>query len=300
VDHRASVGAVGGSGSQPVTIPVTGLTPDTTYRYRVYGTSSNGTTVGKILTFHTKTARAVNQSPPTLSGTPVPGNDLTCGDGTWSDSPTFTVAWLRGGVVIGGQAAHTYTVQAGDVGSAIGCRVTAVNSGGDRSADSPTFVVAAVPPGAPQNVGAPSVSGQAKVGAPLACNAGSWTAGGTFGYAWLRDGVAIPFANGPGFVVRKTDAGHKLACRVTLTNKDGGASANSAAVSIPLPACIVPKLRGLTVKSAKSRLKAAHCGVGKIKKKKGSGVKVGRVLSSSPKAGAHKRNGTKVKLVVRK
>jgi beta-lactam-binding protein with PASTA domain len=38
----------------------------------------------------------------------------------------------------------------------------------------------------------------------------------------------------------------------------------------------------------------------RVVKRAGRGVAVGRVLSTSPKAGARKPNGTKVKLIVRK
>jgi serine/threonine-protein kinase len=64
--------------------------------------------------------------------------------------------------------------------------------------------------------------------------------------------------------------------------------------------CVVPALRGSTVSAAKRQLRAANCGVGRVVKRAGRGVAVGQVLSTSPKAGARKPNGTKVKLIVRK
>lgn len=291
VSRQAAAGTVSGSGSQAVTIPVSGLTPDTDYRYRVYATSSNGTTAGKVRTFHTAVARPVNQSPPGLSGT----STLTCTDGTWTGSPAFTVAWLRGGNVIAGETGHTYTVQPSDGGSAIGCRVTAANAGGSVSADSPTFVIGAGQ--FPANRTAPTAR---RTGGFVACDAGEWSAGGTFAYAWLRDGNPIAGATGPGYVVKKADAGHSLVCRVTLTNSAGSASADSGAVAIPPLRCVVPKLRGATVRAAKGKLKAANCAAGKVKRVRGRGVKVGRVLRTSPKAGASRKAGTRVKLFVRR
>lgn len=64
-------------------------------------------------------------------------------------------------------------------------------------------------------------------------------------------------------------------------------------------ACIVPKLKGKTLKAAKSALAKAHCKAGKVSKKF-SKVKKGRVISQKPGAGKHEPAGTKVSLVVSK
>jgi len=77
---------------------------------------------------------AVNTAPPTLAGSPTPGQVLTCSTGAWSGSPsTFSFAWLRNGVPISGQAGASYTVQDADAGSALSCAVTARNDGGEYS-----------------------------------------------------------------------------------------------------------------------------------------------------------------------
>jgi hypothetical protein len=67
--------------------------------------------------------------------------------------------------------------------------------------------------------------------------------------------------------------------------------------------CVVPKLIGLTLKKAKKALAKAHCGVGKIAKKKnakikGKKAKKGVVVASSPKAGTKKPAGSKVALTL--
>ena len=72
---------------------------------------------------------------------------------------------------------------------------------------------------------------------------------------------------------------------------------------VPGPAgessCTVPKLKGKTLKQAKKMLKRAGCKVGKVKRKKARGKKkIGRVLSSRPKAGKKLKLGAKVALVV--
>jgi beta-lactam-binding protein with PASTA domain len=53
---------------------------------------------------------------------------------------------------------------------------------------------------------------------------------------------------------------------------------------------------GLTLGSAKTRIRRANCSVGRIRR--ASSRRVGRVISQSPRAGAIKRRGFKVNLVV--
>ncbi|UGS35420.1 PASTA domain-containing protein [Capillimicrobium parvum] len=62
--------------------------------------------------------------------------------------------------------------------------------------------------------------------------------------------------------------------------------------------CVVPTLKGVTVKRARARLTAAHCALGSVHKRRGKG-KAGRIVSSSPKAGTTAAGGTKVSVTVR-
>lgn len=61
--------------------------------------------------------------------------------------------------------------------------------------------------------------------------------------------------------------------------------------------CVVPKLKGKTVKAAKKAIGRADCKLGKITRRKG---KPGKVLKQSPKAGKVLAPKTKVKLAVGK
>ena len=63
--------------------------------------------------------------------------------------------------------------------------------------------------------------------------------------------------------------------------------------------CVVPKVVGKTLSAAKKTLKAAHCGVGKIKRVY-SKVRNGRVAAQNPKPGKHLASGAKVALTVNK
>jgi Tol biopolymer transport system component len=64
----------------------------------------------------------------------------------------------------------------------------------------------------------------------------------------------------------------------------------------PAVRCHVPKVVGLRLPSAKSRISRAHCRVGKIHRVRSK--RVGRVLGQSPHAGAVKPRGARVDLTV--
>jgi hypothetical protein len=81
-----------------------------------------------------------------------------------------------------------------------------------------------------------------------------------------------------------------LACGLTLTNVVTSASATSP--------CIVPGLRGKTLPAARRALKAESCTVGRVTRRRSSALRPGRVLSSTPKAGATRAEGGAVALVV--
>jgi uncharacterized repeat protein (TIGR01451 family) len=85
------------------------------------------------------------------------------------------------------------------------------------------------------------------------------------------------------------------ACALTMS-----ADHNVTATFSRLPKCHVPKVVGKKLAAAKSRVRAAHCRVGKITKKKSSRKKKGRVLAQSPKPGKTLPAGSKVKLTVGK
>ncbi|HEY1689219.1 MAG TPA: hypothetical protein VGF95_10195 [Solirubrobacteraceae bacterium] len=70
-----------------------------------------------------------NTAAPTLTGTPLVGQTLTCASGSWTGNPSYSYTWLRGGVAIAGASADTYTLQGADAGKSIGCEVSATNGG---------------------------------------------------------------------------------------------------------------------------------------------------------------------------
>lgn len=105
-------------------------------------------------------AAPVNQSPPTLSGTPEVGKTLTANSGTWTGTEpiTFVYRFQRcdkdgGGCFTGSSTAQrTYVVIPSDVGKTIRVRVTATNTDGSTNASSaPSAVIrpVAAPPTPP-------------------------------------------------------------------------------------------------------------------------------------------------------
>ncbi len=70
----------------------------------------------------------VNTVLPAITGSQTIGATLTCGTGTWTNSPTITYQWKRNGVNIGGETASTYVI-AGTTGR-LSCYVTGTNGAG--------------------------------------------------------------------------------------------------------------------------------------------------------------------------
>lgn len=190
---------------------------------------------------------------PSISGSAVVGQTLTCNPGTWTGSPTFTYSWRRDGSQVA--TGSTYAVVAADVGKAITCQVTGTNSAGNATATSAAVTPTAAPVvQAPANTGAPQIQGTAAVGQQLTCTQGSWSNSPTsYSYSWRRDGSEI--ATGAQYTLVAADAGRSITCVVTASNAGGSATATSGAVSPPTPPAPVtapvnterPGIQGTTV-----------------------------------------------------
>jgi uncharacterized repeat protein (TIGR02543 family) len=88
-------------------------------------------------------------------------------------------------------------------------------------------------------------------------------------------------------------AGKSKTCALSMT-------ANHTATAKFTAKCVVPKLKGLTLKKARAKLKKAHCRVGKITKKASTKKKQGRVLKQKSKPGKILKPNAKVNLTVGK
>jgi hypothetical protein len=102
----------------------------------------------------------------------------------------------------------------------------------------------------PVNTAPPTISGTTTVGQTLAASNGTWSNSPTsFAYQWLRcngggnNCAAVANGTQQTYTLVGADAGHTLRVRVTATNADGSASAQSAqtAVVAPLSSSAAPK-----------------------------------------------------------
>jgi hypothetical protein len=91
-------------------------------------------------------------TPPAVTPSPAfVGNLLSCTTGIWAEYPaSYAYQWLSAGVPILGATSSTYTVQAGDVGQALACAVTATNALGSATATSNAVVPTVLP--TPQSI----------------------------------------------------------------------------------------------------------------------------------------------------
>ena len=105
------------------------------------GTNSNS--VGTVVE-----PAPTNSVAPVVSGSTPVGSVLSTTNGTWANmagfNPTYTYQWTRAGVNIGGATAATYTTVSADATHAVGCTVTATNTGGSAAQASNTITVTAV------------------------------------------------------------------------------------------------------------------------------------------------------------
>jgi TolB protein len=122
---------------------------------------------------------------------------------------------------------------------------------------------------------------------------------GALGPAWSPDGRRIAFSSellvdGPRpeiFVINVDGSG-----RTKLTKNRAIDSSPDWHAGSQHRRCLVPDVVGEILRTARTRLRRANCSVGRIRRT--TSRRVGRVISQSPRAGAFKRLGFPVKLVV--
>jgi len=137
-------GVLTGTANQQVSGALSGLTPLTSYHYRVVATNAVGTTYGRDRTFRTTVVPPSVARDPGITGTPRAGSALTCAPGSWTGAASFAFAWLRNGSPVA--SGRIYTPARGDAGHALQCRVTATNAGGSTAATSAPVVVTGAQP----------------------------------------------------------------------------------------------------------------------------------------------------------
>jgi PASTA domain/Glycine rich protein len=182
--------------------------------------------------------------------------------------------------------------------------VTATSSDGFIGSSSTPYLVAAAPTA---TISSPAPGGVYSAGQSVstafACAEGR---SGT-GLLSCADSTGTSGAgSGTGHLDTSTPGAHTYT--VTATSTDGLTKVTSTPYTVTAPPttppgpsapkCRVPKLIGRTLQSAKQKLKAAHCTLGKVKKTNGATSKTGKVKKQSVKPGKVLGAGAKVGLTL--
>ena len=149
---------------------------------------------------------------PTLGGSPGLGSSLNVLAGTWDAGVTLTYQWLRDGQAIPSETSLSYTLLRTDVGHLISVSVTASKTGFSTVTKTSTQVSIAA--AALTLTPTPTTTGTFKTGETVTAILGTWDAGVSLSYQWLRDGSEIPGATQPSYVVVGADFGHRLSVKV--------------------------------------------------------------------------------------
>ena len=255
---------------------------------------------------------------PTIAGTAREGQTLTGTSGVWTGAPSsLAYQWGRCGQngcdPIAGAASQTYALTSADVGHYVYLVVTATNAGGSGQAYAETN--SSVRPSGPSNTAPPLVSGEARVGEVLLATPGTWTGIQPIqlAYKWQAcDGSGTSCQDLAGetagvLEVSPAHVGTRLRVIVSATNEDGTRSVASEptavvakAVQTTVPRCVVPKVRGKSLRTARAAIKRGNCRVGRVRMTFSSRVKAGRVVSQTPRAGRRLAAGARVNLLVSK
>ncbi|HEX5713970.1 MAG TPA: PASTA domain-containing protein [Solirubrobacterales bacterium] len=163
-------------------------------------------------------------------------------------------------------------------------------------------------PGSPNASGTPRIRGAAEAGSTVRLYSGSDCAGSPLATASATElaapGIRVDVAEGvtATFSATATDAvGNASACSASISYTRPKKAPDPKVIVIgdppPAPVCVVPKLAGKTLGSARAALKKADCKLGDVqrpKRLKGKGKGLGPLVvkSSQPGAGAKPADDT--------
>jgi hypothetical protein len=188
----------------------------------------------------------VELTPPSIVGSALEGQPVSCSPGTWLGNPTgYSYTWQRNAAEIAGATGSSYTLTAADVANAITCTVVASNGASSLPAISAPVIPVGLPSaGAPVETSLPAISGKAEQGQMLSCSHGSWTNSPTgYAYSWERNAAAIAAASGSSYTLTTSDVTKAITCTVVAHNASGnGVPAVSAPVvpiGLPAPPVVV-------------------------------------------------------------
>lgn len=169
---------------------------------------------------------------PTITGIPQLANTLSVSLGTVSGTEpiSYTYQWLEDGVDISGATTDQWFVASVVGGEEITVEVTATNAIGSTM----TTTVAVVIEAAPVNITLPVISGTPQNGATFTLDSpGTWNGPApVFTYQWRVNGAPVSGATSSSWVSTGLVVTDDVSCRVTATNDEGSAFADSNSIPI--------------------------------------------------------------------
>lgn len=156
-----------------------------------------------------------SSAPPSVSGTPQVGVQLSASAGTWAPAATYAYQWFAGGAPVDGATDSTFTPTATQLGDRVRVKVT-VSADGYRTVALKTDPSAAVVPGQFRVDAPPTIAGTPQVDHPLTASAGMWTPAGSVKLQWLADGSPIAGATSASYTPTPDVLHQKLSVQVRV------------------------------------------------------------------------------------
>ena len=196
-----------------------------TYHYRLVASNTDGTVYGydNTVTPTASTVLAANTAPPSVTGTPEAGQQLSAQEGTWApDCDNATYQWQESSSATGsfgdisGATATTYTPATADVGEYIRVQVTESDSAGTSG---PVSSAAVGPVTTPPVTTTPSTTTPTKT---LPIKSGTSTKTVRF-YRCAHTCTLLNTHGATTYKPRRADAGRYIKVVTTLTRAKGKA-----------------------------------------------------------------------------
>lgn len=181
----------------------------------------------------------VNDTPPSVVGTPRYDTRVQADVGQWTPTPTtYRYQWLLDGERIVGATGPSYVPRLGDLGHELAVRVEASAEGHEPAkADSAGVTVRRA---VFTDVGRPRLDGVARFGRTLRFDGlAARPRPASYSFRWLRDGRGIKGATGRARTLGLADFDHRIALRVTARR------AGYAPVTVTSPARVVGHRTGV-------------------------------------------------------
>lgn len=238
------------AGANSATYTPVGADDGKAIQCRAVATNGDGVAVAFSASAPVHPVPASTTAKPSVTNTTDPGDDpeagdqLSCSEGTWNKTATFSYQWLRGATAIGGATAATYTVTVADEGEALQCLVSATTSGATTDALSDALIVDPQPGTTPPlatEIYSGYLFGGSHPGEISECYTGGWSGEPTYSFRWVRDGETIAGETEQSHLLTAADLGAVLQCEVIATNAGGSTAAiYSGASGLGPPKYVTP------------------------------------------------------------